>query len=101
MENIQQKINMALAAINYLTNTLDQVNIQMALIPSTAKGAKVFQDERVKQHQDISEKIIELANEVGDILNEYGALGEEDLAFINPIFSFINQDYDDDGNFEG
>jgi polysaccharide pyruvyl transferase WcaK-like protein len=82
MENIQQRINMALSAINYLTNTLDQVNIQAL---------------RVKQHQEFADKIAELANEIGDYFHDMDALGEEDLTFINPIFSFINQDNDLDG----
>jgi hypothetical protein len=97
MENIQQRINMALSAINYLTNTLDQVNIQMALLPSTATGAQIYQALRVKQHQEFADKIAELANEIGDYFHDMDALGEEDLTFINPIFSFINQDNDLDG----
>ena len=100
MENTQQKINMALAAINYLTNTLDQVNIQMALIPSQGLMAKHLQEERVKHHKEFAYKLVELANEIGDILNESDATGEEEQAFLNPIFSFINQDYDHD-DFEG
>lgn len=92
MNNTQQKINMAIAAINYLTNTLDQVNIQMALIPSTVFHAQAFQDARVKQHKEIGDKIVELANEIGDCLNDLDALGEEELEFINPIFDFFNKE---------
>ena len=83
---------MALAAINYLTNTLDQVNIQMALIPSQGLLAKHCQEQRVGQHQDFKLKLVALANEIGDYFNEMDTLSEEELEFINPIFSLLNQD---------
>lgn len=90
--NTQQKINMALSAINYLTNNLNVVNTEMAFIPSSATGAQIYQDLRVAKHVEIESKLNELANELGDYFNEIDALSEEDLLFINPIFEFINSD---------
>ena len=83
---------MALAAVNYLTNTLDQVNTQMALIPSSGHLAKEFQEERVSIHQDFATKLVDLANEIGEYMNNLDALGEEELSFVNPIFDFINEE---------
>ena len=86
---------MALAAIQYLTNTLNVVNIEMRQIPSTATDAVEYQMQRLRTLDEFAGKLVDLTNEIGDYANEWDMLGEEELGFINPIFNFINQDYNE------
>lgn len=92
MENTQQKINTSLSIIQHLTSNLNIVNIEMRQIPSTATDALEYQMARLKTLDSFAEKLIELANEVGDYANNWDMCSEEELEFINPMFEFINQD---------
>jgi len=95
MENTQQKINMALMVINHLTNTLNIVNTEMRLQPSQGDYAIKFQKEREGKHTQFAKMIIDLANDMGDYMNDYDAMSEEELYVINPIFDLINkEDYE-------
>lgn len=87
----QQQVNMALMAINYLSNNLNVVNTEMGLIPSIGMIADAMQKDRVKQHKDFADRIIELANDMGDYFNDLDVMEEDDLAVINPLFEFINE----------
>ena len=88
----QQQVNMALMAINYLSNTLNVVNTEMHFVnDKIGEMANVFQKERESQHQQFADRIIELANDMGDYFNDLDCLQEEELDVINPMFEFINE----------
>lgn len=88
----QQKIIMALSAIQYMTNALNVVNTEMRLAPSQGVHAETFQQAREKLQDEFGDKLIEIANEMGDHFNGLDIFGEEELSFINPIFDFINEE---------
>lgn len=88
----QQKIIMALSAIQYMTNMLNVVNTEMRLAPSKGVDAEKFQQEREQLLDDFGNKIIEVANEMGEHFNGLDIMGEEELSVINPMFDFINEE---------
>lgn len=88
----QQKIITALSAIQYMSNMLNVVNIEMRLVPSQGIDALAFQQQREQVLDSFGDKIIDIANEMGDYLNNLDAMGEEELSFINPMFDFINEE---------
>lgn len=87
----QQKVNAALGAINFFTNSLNIINTEMILVPSNGALAKEFQQEREKAHREFADRIIELANDMGDYFDGLDCFEDNQLDFINPIMDYINE----------
>ena len=90
MENTQQKINTALSLLQYISNTLNIVNTEMRMQPSQGNMAVQFQIERCLQHDEFASRLIEIANDFGDLMED--SFDEDELDFINPMFEFINKE---------
>ena len=91
----QQKVNAALGAINFFTNTLNIINTEMILSPGSGPLASQFQQEREQNHKDFADRIIELANDMGDYFDGLDSYDEKELNFINPIMDYINETEDE------
>ena len=89
MENTQQKINVALSVLSYLSNTINIVNTEIRMQPSQGDHAVKFQIERCLQHDEFAHRLIDIANDFGDFMDD--AMTEEDLEFINPMMDFLNK----------
>lgn len=91
MENTQQKINMALMAINYLSNTLNIVNTEMMIQPSQEVFGLSSQEAMGFEYNSFSKILIDLANDMRDYMNYIDIITHEDLYVIKPMFDLVNK----------
>lgn len=91
MEKIQAKINAALSAIQFLSNTLELAITELTLLETNVK----IEDYTIPQ-KDLALKIISLANEIGDYADGMELLEDSELEMINGIYGFINETFEED-----
>ncbi|MCK0202456.1 hypothetical protein MWN41_05410 [Ornithobacterium rhinotracheale] len=86
----------AVNLINYLIMRLKEVDEFFIYTHKKMGFDKDFVEEKLAQQKDfykeMNEKLAEVANLLGDALDDLDAVTEDDLAITTPMFGIINKD---------
>lgn len=93
---IQERILVQTTVINYLANRMDNIKIQLRQIVHDGKikaNNEIFNDQ-IKATDDwlnaVDMQLTKVCNELGDFVNEWDMIEEDELPMLDVQMEFIN-----------
>lgn len=93
---IQERILVQTSVINYLANRMDNIKVQLRQIVHDGKikaNNEIFNDQ-IKATDDwlnaVDMQLTKVCNELGDFVNEWDIIDEDELPMLDSQFNFIN-----------